>query len=143
MVYQEALYHCNTLAGELEEVLQLVVRMANWVAGMNGCHQDGGHHGQQQTLYLLQDWFWWPGMAMQMQKVISSCQLCIQQEGTHAKVPMQPIIATAPLELLHVDFTSIQMTMELDQPPNMVSILVFCNHFTKHIMACMTPQPNC
>ena len=25
--------------------------------------------------------------------------------------------------------------MELDQSPNMVSILVFCNHFMKHIMA--------
>ena len=51
---------------------------------------------------------------------------------------MQPIIATAPLELLHMDFTSIKMTMELDQPPNMVSVLVFCNHFMKHVMAYMT-----
>ena len=30
---------------------------------MNGCHQDAGHQGQQQTLYLLHDQFWWPGMA--------------------------------------------------------------------------------
>ena len=47
---------------------------------------------------------------------------------------MQPIIATTPLELLHIDFTSIEMTMELDQPPNMVNILVLCDHFTKYIM---------
>ena len=47
---------------------------------------------------------------------------------------MQPIIATDPLELLLVDFTSIEMTMELDQTPNVVSVLVFCNHFTKHTM---------
>ena len=32
------------------------------------------------------------------------------------------------------------MTMELDQPPNMVNILVFWDHFTKHIMACVTPN---
>ena len=71
---------------------------------MNRCHQDAGHQGQQQNLYLLQDWFWWPGMAMQMQKVTSNCEQCIQHEGTQAKVPMQPIIATAPLKLLHMDF---------------------------------------
>ena len=53
---------------------------------------------------------------------------------------MQPIIATAPLELLHMDFTSIETTMELDQPPNMVSVLVFYNHFVKHVMAYVTPD---
>ena len=53
---------------------------------------------------------------------------------------MQPIIATVPLELLHMDFTNIEMTIKLDKPPNVVSVLVFCNHFTKHIMANMTPD---
>ena len=53
---------------------------------------------------------------------------------------MQPIIVTAPLELLHVDFITIEMTIELGQPPNMVNVLVFCNHFTKHIMAYVTPD---
>ena len=53
---------------------------------------------------------------------------------------MQPIIATAPLELLYTDFTSIKMTMELHQPPNMVNILVFCNHFMKQIMAYVMPD---
>ena len=91
-------------------------------------------------LYCLQDYFWWPSMAMQMQKVISICTQCIQHGGTHAKAAMQPIIATAPLELLHIDFMSIEMTMELDQLPNMVSVLVFCNYFTKHIMAYLTPN---
>ena len=74
-------------------------------------------------------------MAMQMQKAISHCKQCIQYGGTHAKVPMQPIIATAPLELLHMDLASIEMTIEIDQPPNMVSVLVFCDHFINHIMA--------
>ena len=53
---------------------------------------------------------------------------------------MWPIIVTTPLELLHVDFTSNETTMELDQPPNVVNLLVFCDHFTKHIMAYMTPN---
>ena len=79
-------------------------------------------------------------MATQIQKVISNCKQCTQHGGTHAKAPKQPIIATAPLELLHIDLTSIEMTMELNQPRNMVSILVFCHHFTKHVLAYVTPD---
>ena len=60
-------------------------------------------------------------------------------KGTCAKAPVQPIIITAPLELLHIDFTNIETTMELDQPPNVVNVLVFCDCFTKHDMAYMTP----
>ena len=91
-------------------------------------------------LYLLQDQFWWPGMAMQMQKAISNCKQCIHHEGTCAKALMQAIIATTLLELLHVDFTSIKTTMELHQPLKMVNVLVFCDHFTKHFMAYVTPD---
>ena len=63
-----------------------------------------------------------------------------QHEGIHAKSPVWPIIATAPLELLHIDFTSLETMMELDHPPNVVNVLVLCNHFMKHIMAHVTPN---
>ena len=78
-------------------------------------------------------------MATQMQKEISNCKWCIQHEGTHAKAPMQPVIVIA-YESLHIDFTSIETMMELDQPPDMVNVLVFCDHFMKHVMAYMTPD---
>ena len=89
-------------------------------------------------LYLLQDQFWWHGNADV--EMSSNCKPCIQHEGTQAKAPMQPIIATSPLELLHIDFTYIEMTMEMDQLPNVVSILVFCNQFAKHVIAYVTPN---
>ena len=103
MIYQGALYHLHTPTGKLEEVFQFVVPMAHWVAAMNGCHQDAWHQGQQGTLYLLHDWFWWPGMATQMQKAISNHEQCIQHEGTHAKGPVWCIIVTGPFEFLHID----------------------------------------
>ena len=53
---------------------------------------------------------------------------------------MQPIIVTTPLMLLHGDFTSTETTMELDQPPNMVNLLVFCDHFMKHVTVYVTPN---
>ena len=56
------------------------------------------------------------------------------------KALLQAIQVTSPLELLHVDFTGIEMTMELDQPPHIVNVLVFCDHFIRHIMVYMTPD---
>ena len=138
MLYQGALYHCHTPMDELEEALQFIVPTAHWIAVMNGCHWDAGHQDQQWTLYLLHELFWWPGMAAQMQKVISNWEWCVQHEGTHVKAPMQPIIVTAPLELLHVDFTSIETMMELDQPPNVVNLLVFVTTLWK-MLWCMWP----
>ena len=56
-------------------------------------------------------------MISQMQQSIKSCMCCLQHESNLPKVPLHPIVATAPLDLLHIDFTSIEMTMELNQPP--------------------------
>ena len=107
---------------------------------MNEYHRDAGHQGQWQTLSLLQEQVWWHGMAMQIQRVISSCERCIQHEGAHAKALLQTILGTSPLELLHVDFTGIEMVMDLDWPPHAVNVLVFCDHFMRHIMVYVTPD---
>ena len=138
--HQGALYHHHTLPGELEEALQFVLPMAHGVVAMNGCHRDGRHQGLQWMLSLLQDQFWWPGMAMWMQKVISSCERCIQHKCTRVKALLQAILVTSPLELLHVDFTSIEMTVELDQPPHVLNDLVFCDHCMRHVMAYVIPD---
>ena len=75
-----------------------------------------------------------------MWKSIKKCMHCLQHEGKLPTAPVHPIVATAPLDLLHVDFTSIEMTMELIQLPRVANILVFQDHFTKHIMAYVTPN---
>ena len=50
---------------------------------------------------------------------------CLQHEGELPRVPLHPIVATAPLDLLHVDFTSIEMTMELNQVPRVKEYLLY------------------
>ena len=79
-------------------------------------------------------------MAKQMRQVIEACRCCLQYEGGTPKVPLCPIVATTPLDLLHVDFTSIETMMELDQSPRVTNVLVFQDHFTKHILAYVTPN---
>ena len=102
------LYLHSTPKGENEDLLLFIVPKAHWTAALNGCHWDGGHQGCNCTLSLLQDCFWWPGMAKQMRQVIKACRHCLQYEGGTPKAPLCPILATALLDLLHVDFTSIE-----------------------------------
>ena len=133
------LYLCSTPKGENEDLLLFIVPKAHQTAALNGCHQDAGHQGHDHTLSLLQEHFWWPGMTKQMRQVIKACRCCLQYEGSTPKAPLCPIVATTPLDLLHVDFTSIETTMELDKSPRVANVLVFQDHFTKHVLAYVTP----
>ena len=47
-------------------------------------------------------------------------------------------MATAPLDLLHVDLTSIETTLEPHQSSRVTNVLVFQDHFRKHMLAYMT-----
>ena len=60
---QGTLYLCSTPKGEDEDLLLFVVPKAHQTAARNGCHWDAGHQGHDHTLSLLQEHFWWPGMA--------------------------------------------------------------------------------
>ena len=51
---------------------------------------------------------------------------------------LSPIQAYAPLELIHVDFTSIETTMEFNQPLSIKNVLVLMDHFTRYAMAFIT-----
>ena len=75
-----------------------------------------------------------------MRQVIRACKDCLQFEGGTPKAPLCHIVATAPLDLLHVDFTSIETTLEVNQLPRVANDLVFQDHFTKHVLAYVTPD---
>ena len=75
-----------------------------------------------------------------MWQSIKNCTHCLQHEGSLPKAPLHPIVATAPLNLLHLDFTSIETTMEPNQSTRVTNILVFQDHFTKHVLAYVTPN---
>ena len=137
---QGTLYLCSTPKGEDEDLLLFMVPKVHRTAALNGCHWDTGHQGRDRTLSLLQECFWWPGMAKQMRQVIKTCRHCLQYEGGTPKAPLCPIVATTPLDLLHVDFTSIETTMELDKSPRVANVLVFQDHFTKCVLGYVTPD---
>ena len=65
---------------------------------------------------------------------------CLPYKGGLSKASLHPIIATSPLDLLHIDFTSIETTLELNKSPNVANVLVFQDHFMKHVLAYVTPN---
>ena len=44
----------------------------------------------------------------------------------------------APLELVHVDLTSMESTMELNKPPSIKNVLVIMDHFMCYTLAVIT-----
>ena len=79
-------------------------------------------------------------MTNEMQKSMKSCMHCLQHEVDLSKVPLHPIVATTLMDLLHVDFTSIEMTLELNRLPKVANVLVLKDHFMKHIMVYVNPD---
>ena len=79
-------------------------------------------------------------MVNQMRQVMKTWRCCLQYEGATPKAPLCPIVATTPLDLVHVDFTSIETMMELDKSPQVANVLVFQDHFTKHVLVYVTPD---
>ena len=79
-------------------------------------------------------------MTSQMWQSIRTCTHSLQYEGSLPQMPLHPIMATAPLDLLHVDFTSIKTTLVPNQSPRFPNILVFQDHFMKHVLAYVIPD---
>ena len=139
-ILQDALYLCSMPKGKNDDLLLSMVPEAHWTAALNGCHRDVGHQDHDHVLSLLWQCFWWPGMVNQIGQSIRAWTCCLQYEGGFPKAPLWPIVATDPLDLLYVDFTSIEAMLEPNQSPRVANILVFQDHFMKHVLAYVTPN---
>ena len=79
---------------------------------LNGCHNQVGHQGIVRTLSLLRERFYWPGMHKETTLYVSKCQNCVRRKAIPDVAPLQPIIASHPMEFVHMDFLSIEPAKE-------------------------------
>ena len=139
LTLRKGLMYMNIMPkGETEGLLAFVVPSTHRHTALNGVHQDAGHQGQQRTLALAEDHFWWLKMVEDCRALVKGCQCCQIFEGVVVKAPLCPVKVFAPLELVHVDFTSIETTMELNQPPSIKNVLVITDHFMRYSLAFFT-----
>ena len=87
---------------------------------------------------LAQEHFWWPMMAEDCRTLVWGCLRCHTFEGAVPKASLCPIRVHKPLELVHVDFTSVESTMELNKPPSIKNVLVIPDHFMHYALAFIT-----
>ena len=136
LVLSKGLMYVNTTPkGETEGVLAFVIPVGQCRLTLNGVHHDASHQGQQRTLALTQERFWRPMMAEDCCAIVRRCLCCQAFKGEVPRAPLCPIQAYAPLELVHLGYTSIESTMELKKPPVVKNVLVMRDHFTSFALA--------
>ena len=131
------MYVSTTLKGETEGVLAFVIPVGQCHLALNSVHRDAGHQGQQRALALAQERFWWPMMAEDCHVIARGCPCCWAFKGEVPRAPLCPIWAYAPLELVHLDYTSIESTVELNKPSVVKNVLVMMDHFMRYALMVM------
>ena len=96
------MYRKTILDNSAERKLILPTHLTKRV--LNSCHDQVGHQGIVRTLSLLRERFYWPGMHKQATLYVNKCQNCVKRKAIPDVAPLQPIIASQPMELVHMDF---------------------------------------
>ena len=74
-------------------------------------------------------------MSHDLRNCIKKCGCCRKFEATPPIAPLKPLTCSGPGELLHVDFTSIEETVPLQQEPVIRNVMVMQDHFSKYVVA--------
>ena len=109
---------------------QLVVPKAHRSRALAGCHDDVGHQGRMRTLSLLRERFFWPGIQTEATQYVLKCTRCLRRKTPSQVAPLQPIHVTQPLELVHMDYLSLEPSKG-----NIENVLVITDHFTRYALA--------
>ena len=109
---------------------QLVVPKIFRERALSGCHDDVGHQGILRTLSLLRERFYWPGMQEEATQYVMRCSRCLRRKTPPQVAPLQPILVTQPLELVHMDYLSLEPSKG-----NIENVLVITDHFTRYALA--------
>ena len=121
-------YTDNTSSKKI--IWQLVVPKTHRHQAILGCHDDIGHQARVRTLSLLRERFFWPGMQVEATQHIDKCPRCLKRKSTPQVAPLQPILVSQPLKLVHLDY----LTLEPSKG-NIENVLVITNHFTRYALA--------
>ena len=138
MLWRNLLYLRVTPKRSKEDVLAFMVPGLKRQAAIDWCHWCLGHQGRDRTLSLLRERFSWPGMAQIMMMSVCNCPKCRIFEAKPQIPPMEPILCTEPLDLVHIDYMSMEVMVGVKEKPVMKNVLVIKDHFTRYTQAYVT-----
>ena len=104
---------------------------------LQGVHDEAGHQGQQRTLYLTRQRFYWTGLARDVTEYVRGCRRCVVSKSPEpeARAPLENIRTSEPLELVSIDFWTAE-----DSSNRSLDVLVATDHFTKMAHAFLCPN---
>ena len=105
---------------------------------LEACHDEIGHLGIERTTSLLKDRFYWPKMESDIEEYVKTCPRCLKFKAIPEKAELNIINVTRPLELVHIDF----LTIEAPRKDKDVNILVVTDHFMRYAQAYITRSQN-
>ena len=83
----------------------------------------------------MQERFWWPDMARELKNHVKNCEWCQKFEGAPPIAKLKKLPCSSPGEILHIDYTSIEETVNLNEKPVICNVLVMQDHFSKHVVS--------
>ena len=100
---------------------------------VQACQEDYGHLGMDRVQLLLQERFYWPKLSDDIRTIIRTCERCLRFKQKPQQDEMYPIMASYPLELIHLDFLTIGGKDDV-----LKHILVVTDHFTRYAQCYVT-----
>lgn len=118
-----------------EKISQLVVPDPLWHLVYVSQHEHGGHFGERSTLTLMRRSYYWPNMSKDVQGWIGQCKQCALAKDVFPRIraPMTCSNVTAPLEVLAMDYTQLEMSSG-----GYENVLVLTDMFTRFTVAVPT-----
>ena len=77
-------------------------------------------------------------MVQETVRSVCNCSRCIQFEVRLQKPGLEPIICTEPMDLVHIDYVKMKVTVGLKEKPEVKDMLVVEDHFTRYLQAYVT-----
>ena len=138
VIHDSLLYLKITTPTGQDSTPVFVVPVGKWQTAIDGCHRSAGHQGRDRTLSLLKERFWWPGMSRALFRAVSTCGRCKQYKAKGQLPPMNPILCTEPMELVHIDYVGMEVTVAAKEKPVVKHVLVIVDHFTRYVQVYVT-----
>ena len=127
---RNGILYCKSEAKEVNcpdrSTMQLVLPETFRKQALQSCHNDLGHLRIEWTIDLLRDHFYWPGMLNEITRHIKQCERHLTFKALPEEAPMENIDVTYPMELVDMDY----LTIEANGCGKDVHILVTTDHFT-------------
>ena len=101
-----------------------------WMSPIPGTSGQGLHAESAQGEVL--------GMAQRMMMSIRNCPKCQIFEAKPQIPLMEPILCTEPLDLIHIDYVSMEVTVGIKEKLVVNNVLVIKDHFTCYTQAYIT-----